>query len=92
MNQNFPDFRRRLRPAVRRHPQLPLQAWPSPGPALHLPGQARLGAVLLQGRPKGGQRADAQEPTGLHHHEPHRSQSGAAHSSGENRLPNQLVC
>ena len=51
--------------------------------ALHLPGEARVGAVLLQDRAEGGQRAGAQEPTSLHRHEPHRPQSGARYSCGE---------
>ena len=51
--------------------------------SLHLPGQARLGAVLLQDRAQGGQRVGPQEPASLHRHEPHRPQPGACDSGGE---------
>jgi hypothetical protein len=59
---------------VARHPQLPLQARPAAGTALHVPGQARLGAVLLQGRAQGARGPRPQEPAGLHRHEPDRSE------------------
>ena len=57
-------FRRRVGAAFVGHPQLPLQAGPAARTALHLLGQARLGAVLLQGGPPRGERAHPQEPAG----------------------------
>ena len=64
--------RRRAGAALPRHPQLPLQARAAAGSPLHLPRQARLGAVLLQDRPQGGaHRARPQEPASLHRDEPH---------------------
>ena len=81
MNQLFPSIiyniymlhcRRRAGAALPRHPQLPLQARAAAGSPLHLPRQARLGAVLLQDRPQGGaHRARPQEPASLHRDEPH---------------------
>ena len=64
--------RRRAGAALPRHPQLPLQARAAAGSPLHLPRQARLGAVLLQDRPQGGaHRPRPQEPASLHRDEPH---------------------
>ena len=64
--------RRRAGAALPRHPQLPLQARAAAGSPLHLPGQARLGAVLLQDRPQGAaHRPRPQEPASLHRDEPH---------------------
>lgn len=57
-------FRRRVGAALVGHTQLPLQAGPAARAAVHLPGQARLGAVFLQGSPQRGERTDAQKPTG----------------------------
>ena len=57
-------FRRRVGAPVVGHPQLPVQVGPAARTALHLLGQARLGAVLLQGGPPRGERAHAQEPAG----------------------------
>ena len=76
--------RRSAGPPLPGYPQFPVQARAAAGAALHLPRQARLGAVLLQDRAQGGpHRARPQEPAGLHRHEPHRPQSGARYSCGE---------
>ena len=84
---NIIYFKRwRIRLTVCRHPQFSVQAGSAPRPSLHLPGQAWLGPVLLQGGLEGGDRPDAQEPASLHHHEPNRSQSGAAHFSCEKNI------
>lgn len=66
--------RSRSSDAVSRNPQLPVQAGTAPRSAIHIPGQARLGPVLLQGGPQGDQWTHPQEPTSLHRHEPYRSQ------------------
>ena len=80
-------------PAVPGDPQFSLQAGSAPRPALHLPGQAWLGSVLLQGRPKGAQRPHSQEPASVHRHEPHRPQRGAFDPSGEQARGHSLyVC
>lgn len=60
-------------------PQFSVQTRPAARAAVHVPGKVRLGAVLLQGGAPGAQLAHAQEPTGLHRHEPDRSQHGAVH-------------
>lgn len=65
--------------------QLPVQAGSAAGPALHLPREARMGAVLLQGGAARAGRAHAQESTGLHRHESDRPEPGSADISGEQR-------
>ena len=76
--------RRSAGPPLPGYPQFSVQARVTAGAALHLPRQARLGAVLLQDRSQGGPHwPRAQEPAGLHRHEPHRPQPGACYSSGE---------
>lgn len=79
-------FRRRIGPLVGRHSQLPLQTGPAPGPAVDVFGQAWMGAVLLQSSHEGRERPHSQKPTSLHHHEPNRSQPGAAYPSSEQIL------
>merc|ERR1719397_2483376 len=83
--ENYIDFRLRLLGEPGGVPVLlspgihsfPLQAWLAHRVAVHLPGQAWLGSVLLQDRLEGGKRVGAQEPASLHRHEPHRPQPGA---------------
>ena len=64
ISQSILRFRRRVGAAFVGHPQLPVQAGPAARTALHLLGQAWLGAVLLQGGPPRGERAHPQEPAG----------------------------
>ena len=68
---------------VWRHPQFSFQAWPSFRPSLDLFGQARLGAVFLQGGPPRRDGANPQKSASLHHHESHRSQFGATDPCGK---------
>ena len=68
---------------VWRHPQFSFQAWPSFRPSLDLFGQARLGAVFLQGSPPRRDGANPQKSASLHHHESHRSQFGATDPCGK---------
>lgn len=75
--------RRRTIFAVTWYPQFPVQTGPSPGSALDLPGQTRLGTVLLQGRAEGTRRSRAQKSAGLHRHEPDRLEPRASDTSGE---------
>ena len=65
------------------NPQFPVQTGPAAGPSVHVPRQARLGTVLLQGGDQGERRPGAQKPTGLHRYEPNRSQCGATRTGGE---------
>lgn len=60
-----------------------VQIMPTLGTALHLLGKARLGAVLLQDGAQRTLRSNAQEPTGVHCYEPHRSQSGTFLTNGK---------
>ena len=76
-----PSSRRSSCPLVSRRSQLPVQARAPPGPPLHLPGEARLGPVLLQDCSQGGQLwPGPQEPTSFHCYEPHRPQSGTGNT------------
>ena len=68
---------------VWRHPQFSFQAWSSFRPSLDLFGQARLGAVFLQGGPPRRDGANPQKSASLHHHESHRSQFGATDPCGK---------
>ena len=73
------------------HSQFPIQAWTAPGTPLHLPGQARLGSVLLQDCAQGGSHwSRSQEPTSLHCYEPHRPKSGTSDTGGKSLIVGPL--